>query len=236
MRLSIILVMQSIGGLAVGMEKYAPLPNVTIYQRQVTSCEQTYGAGAQFCGGPSSRFCFKPDIGQTCCPDYGYCDKGFYCAPVARYCCTEGEDLATCARNAGFVLPASLAYSTAGFASASPTGVTEVTPFLPESPTDVPTSSGIISAPSVESVQASSDQSTTLPDTGGDRVTAAPASTSVAAGNFDVPRTTTVVNATIPPVVQVSAVGKHGVASFGTLVIVWETMALIALGGVRFAT
>ncbi|KAK8056100.1 hypothetical protein PG993_001327 [Apiospora rasikravindrae] len=235
MRLSIILAMQPISGLAIAMEKYAPLPNVTLYQRQVTSCEQIYGAGAQFCGGASSRFCFNPDIGQSCCPDNGYCDKGFYCAPVAKYCCAEGEDLATCARNAGFVLPASLACSTAAFASASPTGVTEITTSLSQSPTDVPPSSDIVSTSSVTSVQTSSDQSTTLPGTTRGSFTAAPTSISVDAGNFDVPSATVVANATIPPVVQVNAVGKHGVARFGTLAIVWVTMALVALGGARIA-
>lgn len=46
---------------------------------------------------------------QTCCADdSGYCDGGTYCAPVAGYCCVNGEDFGTCAENSGFELPTSL--------------------------------------------------------------------------------------------------------------------------------
>ncbi|KAK8138437.1 hypothetical protein PG984_001817 [Apiospora sp. TS-2023a] len=231
MRLSAIFVMQSIGGLVAAMEKYAPLPNVTLHQRQVTGCEETYGTGAQFCGGASSRFCFKPNLGQTCCPDNGYCDKGFYCAPVVKYCCAEGEDLATCARNAGFVHPASLACST-GYASAGPTTeVTAVTPFLPTSATDIPPNFGVVTTSDVASVQTAEDQSVTAPEpTGGDDFTA-PSTVSVDTGSFDVPSATAISNATTLPYVQVSAAGKQAMVKFGTSALVWITVAL----GVRVA-
>ncbi|KAK8049740.1 hypothetical protein PG994_011470 [Apiospora phragmitis] len=235
MRLSTVFVMQSASGLVFAMEKYSPLPNVTLHQRQVTSCEETYGAGAQFCGGDSSRFCFQPNLGQTCCPDNGYCDKGFYCAPVANYCCAEGEDLETCARNAGFVLPASLACSTTGFASASSAGLIAVTSFPPQSPTDAPPNFGIVPATGVATEQTLGDQSTTLPDMTGDSGSTAPTSTSVDAGNSDVPSATTVLNATDAPYVQVSAAGGHEKFGFGTLAIVWVSMASVALSGVRIA-
>ncbi|KAK0747906.1 hypothetical protein B0T21DRAFT_253930, partial [Apiosordaria backusii] len=73
---------------------------------QLMSCERTYGAGWETCGGESSRFCFSPELGQSCCAvDYGYCERGTWCAPVAGYCCLDSEDLETCARNAGFEIP-----------------------------------------------------------------------------------------------------------------------------------
>ncbi|KAK7907864.1 hypothetical protein PG985_015167 [Apiospora marii] len=227
MRLSAMFVVQSISGLVAAMEKYAPLPNVTLHQRQATGCEGTYGAGAQFCGGASSRFCFKPNLGQTCCPDNGYCDKGFYCAPVAKYCCAEGEDLVTCARNAGFVLPASLACSTAGYASAGlTTGVTAVTPSLPPSPTDIPPNFGVVTTADVASVQTVDEQSVTAPEpNGGDGFTA-PTTIFAGTSNFDVPSATTISNATTTPYIQVSAAGRHAMARFGTSALVWISVAL----------
>ncbi|KAK1834876.1 hypothetical protein QBC39DRAFT_368954 [Podospora conica] len=71
------------------------------------SCEETYGGGWIPCGDEqSSKFCYSPLLNQSCCAtDNGYCDVGTYCAPVAGHCCIDGEDLATCALNAGFQLP-----------------------------------------------------------------------------------------------------------------------------------
>ncbi|KAK4231784.1 hypothetical protein QBC38DRAFT_439797 [Podospora fimiseda] len=74
------------------------------------SCEETYGEDWIVCGGArSSRSCFNPTMGQSCCAvDNGYCEEGTWCAPVAGYCCLDSEDLETCAKNAGFELPADL--------------------------------------------------------------------------------------------------------------------------------
>ncbi|KAK0746268.1 hypothetical protein B0T18DRAFT_147556 [Schizothecium vesticola] len=71
------------------------------------SCEETYGGGWAPCGDEqSSKFCYSPLLGQSCCTtDNGYCDVGTYCAPMAGHCCIDGEELATCASNAGFQLP-----------------------------------------------------------------------------------------------------------------------------------
>ncbi|KAI1157162.1 hypothetical protein F4825DRAFT_467989 [Nemania diffusa] len=75
-------------------------------KREVMTCDETYGNGSIPCGESESSWCFNPTLGQTCCPlDRGFCSSGSYCAPVAGYCCFEGEDLVTCARNAGFELP-----------------------------------------------------------------------------------------------------------------------------------
>ncbi|KAK6842134.1 hypothetical protein PG990_005874 [Apiospora arundinis] len=220
------------GSLAAAMEKYMPLPNATLYQRQLISCEQTYGTGALNCGGESSRFCFKPNIGQTCCPDSGYCDKGFYCAPVAKYCCAEGEDLATCARNAGFVLPASLACSTAKYANTSPASATSVAQFMPPTSTSITPNFDVVTTSGVAGVQALGDGSTTfLSLTGNLGFTVA--SVAANAGTFVAPSATAVFNDTTPPYVQVSAAGKHGMTRSGISAAVWVAVAWVALVGLR---
>lgn len=49
------------------------------------------------------------DHEQSCCQtDFGFCGAGTYCAPVAGFCCLDGEDLVTCATKGGFTLPASV--------------------------------------------------------------------------------------------------------------------------------
>ncbi|KAK3382452.1 hypothetical protein B0T24DRAFT_14316 [Lasiosphaeria ovina] len=74
---------------------------------QLGTCEQTYGKGWVQCGSKSNAHCYNPSLGQSCCEiDSGFCDRGAYCAPVAGYCCLNSEDVAACARNAGFELPA----------------------------------------------------------------------------------------------------------------------------------
>ncbi|KAK3903080.1 hypothetical protein C8A05DRAFT_33194 [Staphylotrichum tortipilum] len=80
------------------------------------SCEETYGTGWERCGDQTSRLCYSPAFGQSCCEvDNGHCGKGTWCAPVAGYCCLDGEDLETCARNAGFELPATKEQRTLGW-------------------------------------------------------------------------------------------------------------------------
>ncbi|KAH8910926.1 hypothetical protein BR93DRAFT_300576 [Coniochaeta sp. PMI_546] len=82
-------------------------------KRDLLTCEQTYGENWIQCGAADSTFCYNPTEGQTCCAqDAGYCDAGTWCAPVAGFCCLDGEDVSTCAREAGFDLPASLGSST----------------------------------------------------------------------------------------------------------------------------
>ncbi|KAH7035173.1 uncharacterized protein B0I36DRAFT_405731 [Microdochium trichocladiopsis] len=75
-------------------------------QSEVLSCSETYGPGSMACGKPDLRLCFNPTAGESCCGvDGGFCEAGFHCAPVPSFCCKDGEDLETCARNAGFALP-----------------------------------------------------------------------------------------------------------------------------------
>ncbi|KAI0848892.1 hypothetical protein F5Y00DRAFT_262047 [Daldinia vernicosa] len=133
------------GLLVSAQEKHAGISVVQHHKRETGTCEQTYGEGSQSCGGSGSTFCFNPKIGQSCCStDNGFCDSGKYCAPVAGYCCLEGEDLETCARNAGFILPGSASNMSAGpYAVTNATTVAGPTltilPFLKESPAPTPT-------------------------------------------------------------------------------------------------
>ncbi|ETS88035.1 hypothetical protein PFICI_01863 [Pestalotiopsis fici W106-1] len=103
-------------------ESYAPISAVSLPRRQLMTCNQTYGQRFESCGGPESTFCYNAGAGQSCCPDKGYCEAGTYCAPVAGYCCDENEDLPTCARIAGFTLPASLAAAASATAMSTDEG------------------------------------------------------------------------------------------------------------------
>ncbi|KAI0193349.1 hypothetical protein EV127DRAFT_479189 [Xylaria flabelliformis] len=114
-------------------ESYSPI-SVPSPKRQLMSCEYTYGNGSIPCGGPESTWCYNPGLGQTCCQDSGFCDTGSYCAPVAGYCCLEDEDLATCAKNAGFDLPSSAVGHTATSTSKGAVRTFTVTPFLASNP------------------------------------------------------------------------------------------------------
>ncbi|KAK4241797.1 hypothetical protein C8A03DRAFT_29963 [Achaetomium macrosporum] len=82
------------------------IAQISTSARWYMSREETYGKGWETCGNLDSRFCYSPDLGQSCCEiDNSYCDAGTWCAPVAGYCCLDTEDLEICARNAGFQLP-----------------------------------------------------------------------------------------------------------------------------------
>ncbi|KAI1173868.1 hypothetical protein F4777DRAFT_419666 [Nemania sp. FL0916] len=111
-------------------------------RRQLKTCEETYGKGFIPCGGPEGGSCINPAMGQTCCPlDHGFCNRGEYCAPVAGYCCVEGDDLESCARSNGFDLPRSATdqMMTPDPTVAAPTGSDSrtftVSPFLTANPT-----------------------------------------------------------------------------------------------------
>ncbi|KAI5920050.1 hypothetical protein F4810DRAFT_713919 [Camillea tinctor] len=198
-------------------ENYAPVFPVG-QKRQLMTCEQTYGSGSMQCGGMDSRFCFNPNLGQTCCEqDSGYCEQGTYCAPVAGYCCVEGEDLVTCAKNAGFDLPNSASISMAASApvTAAPTvnrPVLTVTPFLGPSsvavaldlPLDADALDCNVSAP------------TAIP------VTAIPVT---ALAEPVPPVQTPVSNKTISPFIEISAAAKGGQTLLG-----FTTTACIVLG------
>ncbi|KAI0890611.1 uncharacterized protein GGS22DRAFT_183957 [Annulohypoxylon maeteangense] len=163
------------GLFAFAQEKHGHVRVSVVHRRETPTCEGMYGSGSQTCGGPDSTYCFNPTSGQSCCEaDHGFCDAGKYCAPVGGYCCFEGEDLATCAQNAGFTLPASISNSSssaganamAGSATvASPTMT--VAPFLKES--SVPPSIDIENCGSPEPAEAiansTTSTSTTVPHT-----------------------------------------------------------------------
>ncbi|KAI1101108.1 hypothetical protein F4804DRAFT_335586 [Jackrogersella minutella] len=190
-------------------EKYVRVSVTQQRKREAASCEQTYGNGSQSCGGVGSTFCFNPSSGQSCCAaDNGFCDSGKYCAPVAGYCCLEGEDLATCAQNAGFALPdsASNTTSTGAAAVADVTTISSPTitviPFLKE--TSVPTSVDIQDDPCSPDVET---------EAGAFPKPEANSTTSV-------PTVVSHTNATAPPLVQVSFTERRVGTSAGLMVIV----------------
>ncbi|KAI0974531.1 hypothetical protein F4678DRAFT_458493 [Xylaria arbuscula] len=130
--------------LAQATESYSPLSSSSP-RRQLMTCDQTYGNGSIPCGEPQTAWCYNPDLGQTCCHlDGGFCTGGNYCAPVAGYCCLEGEDLATCATRAGFELPNSAVndyIANPNSAVATPARASRtftVTPFLTPAPGPTP--------------------------------------------------------------------------------------------------
>ncbi|KAI6093342.1 hypothetical protein F4821DRAFT_79622 [Hypoxylon rubiginosum] len=122
--LALSLLLLPLCGLSVSARGIHTRDSLLQYKRQTATCESTYGAGSEPCGGEDSGFCFSPSQGQTCCAtDSGFCDAGRYCAPVAGFCCLEGEDLETCAKNAGFEVPLS-ASSASTPAAATATSMT----------------------------------------------------------------------------------------------------------------
>ncbi|KAI1312424.1 hypothetical protein F5Y03DRAFT_408465 [Xylaria venustula] len=130
--------------LAQATESYSPLSSSS-RGRQLMTCDQTYGNGSLPCGEPESTWCYNPGLGQTCCQlDGGFCTGGDYCAPVAGYCCLEGENLETCAARAGFQWPNSAVNGyivNPNSAVATPARVSRtftVTPFLTPAPAPSP--------------------------------------------------------------------------------------------------
>ncbi|KAI1757294.1 hypothetical protein F4782DRAFT_526053 [Xylaria castorea] len=134
---SILLLVPAFGLVAQAIESYSPI-SVPHPKRQLMTCEHTYGNGSLPCGGPESTWCFNPGLGQTCCQDSGFCDSGSYCAPVAGYCCLKDEDLATCAKHAGFDIPSSAIEHTTTGASTGAVRTFTVTPFLAANPRPTP--------------------------------------------------------------------------------------------------
>ncbi|KAI1213891.1 uncharacterized protein F4807DRAFT_204328 [Annulohypoxylon truncatum] len=148
-----------LGLFALAQEKHGHVRVSVVHKRETVTCEEMYGNGSQTCGGPDSTYCFNPTSGQSCCAaDNGFCDAGKYCAPVGGYCCFEGEDLETCAKNAGFTLPASISNSSSMGANAI-AGSPTVTPFLKES--SVPATVDIENCGSPEPAEAIAKNSTT---------------------------------------------------------------------------
>ncbi|KAI1083300.1 hypothetical protein F5B20DRAFT_577682 [Whalleya microplaca] len=200
---SLLLLSPSIGLFVFANEKYAPV-SVIQHKRQAATCETTYGAGSKQCGGSDSTFCYNPDQGQTCCAkDSGFCDAGKYCAPVAGYCCHEGEDLATCAKNAGFVLPSSEATS----ASTAPAAST-VPPLVAAEPT---VTSPTLTVTPFLNILSTSTQVVTPDST---------SSPHVGCNNSTIPASTLVSNATVSPFVQVSLSVKRGRILPGPMIVV----------------
>ncbi|KAI1461639.1 hypothetical protein F4805DRAFT_453522 [Annulohypoxylon moriforme] len=153
------------GLFALAQEKHGHVRVSVIHKRQTVTCEEMYGNGSQTCGGPESTYCFNPTSGQSCCAaDNGFCDAGKYCAPVGGYCCFEGEDLETCARNAGFTLPDSVSVSNNSTMGANAIAAGSTTAAT-SSPTSVPASVDIQNCGSPEPAEAIANSTTSVPTT-----------------------------------------------------------------------
>ncbi|KAI3329441.1 hypothetical protein HD806DRAFT_530832 [Xylariaceae sp. AK1471] len=222
---SSLLLLPAFGLLAQATESYSPVSALS-RRRQLMTCGQTYGNGSIPCGGPQSTLCFNPGLGQTCCDvDRGFCGSGSYCAPVAGYCCLEGEDLTTCAENAGFDLPSS---ATGQITTTVPTMVTSarasrtftVTPFLAADPgptllikpdTDADPSTELSTVPSTEpfAVAFTEPSTTTCHET----------------PSFTTPVVMPVSTTSLSPIVQVSVAVKENRALISTI-------AMVAVAGV----
>ncbi|KAI2613535.1 uncharacterized protein GGS25DRAFT_4024 [Hypoxylon fragiforme] len=196
-----VLLMLPLCGMALVQERYARVSVIRL-KRQTASCDQMYGPGAEPCGGEGSNYCFNPTVGQSCCAiDRGFCDTGKYCAPVAGFCCLEGEDLATCAQNAGFTLPSNS--TTPPTTDRVPADVTSmagptvtVVPFLDATSTPMPT-------PSLDDMQ-------NRPTPSSDNMQNSTCSFTIPSPNSTTSRPTTIsnintkTNTTVPSVVEVS--------------------------------
>ncbi|KAI1447692.1 hypothetical protein F5Y02DRAFT_351573 [Annulohypoxylon stygium] len=151
------------GLFAFAQEKPAHVRVSVVHKREAMTCSEMYGKGSETCGGPDSTYCFNSSSGQSCCAaDNGFCDAGKYCAPVGGYCCFEGEDLETCAKNAGFTLPASISNSSSAGTNAI-AGSPTVSPFLKGS--SVPTSVDIENCGEPKPAEAIANSTATVPTT-----------------------------------------------------------------------
>jgi len=67
------------------------------------TCEEACGAETRQCPSDYGLFCYRPGLGQKCCPDGtgNSCDDGYYCTSDgagSTYCCPDGIDTVDCAR------------------------------------------------------------------------------------------------------------------------------------------
>ncbi|KAH8161940.1 hypothetical protein CIB48_g6309 [Xylaria polymorpha] len=106
---SILLLVPAFGLVAQATELYWPLP--TQYSEgQLMTCESTYGNGSIPCGGPESRWCFNPSLGQ------------------------DNEELSICARTEDSDMPSSAIEHSTITTSTGAIRTFTVTPFLAANP------------------------------------------------------------------------------------------------------
>ncbi|KAH9219058.1 hypothetical protein DL95DRAFT_443760 [Leptodontidium sp. 2 PMI_412] len=175
-------------------------------KRALLTCLETYGGSSITCGGTDSLFCYDPALGETCCAmDNGYCKAGDFCAPVAGFCCTVGEDPETCAIRLDFTLPPSfsIATPTAISTSTSSASAVSTTPATAKSPATTSTSTIQISLGSVISAKSIVPAAASTLDTNG----MTPQFTAPV-GNKMAPEYTASVNATDSGVATKTASGK----------------------------
>ncbi|KAL4872818.1 hypothetical protein BDV12DRAFT_182817 [Aspergillus spectabilis] len=99
------------------------------------------------CG--TSGICYSPPRGDTCCPGGTYaCPGGSFCLQDG-YCCPDGQDRETCARDYGITLdPTTTAEPTTSTSFSSSTSSTS-TPVIPTSSESSTTTPSPTSSPTV---------------------------------------------------------------------------------------
>ncbi|KAB5580706.1 hypothetical protein GE09DRAFT_448498 [Coniochaeta sp. 2T2.1] len=199
-------------------------------RRQLLTCEQTYGADWIQCGDAESTYCFNPREGQTCCAqDAGYCDAGTWCAPVPGFCCLDGEDVATCAVEAGFELPTTAASSLPSVTSSSTATTTRSSSTTVISSTTTSTTLLSTSTSSNSSSSAATASTTSFTSAGGLTWTSAYPATITGFGNGSTSTNSTSSATPSSTYVQISVAQKE------QWTLVWMTVA-IGVVGVFMAT
>ncbi|KAF1990215.1 hypothetical protein K402DRAFT_451217 [Aulographum hederae CBS 113979] len=88
---------------------------------QGSTCADAFGDGYVTCReqtDTANRLCYNPDMGETCCSTQWACPAQSFCL-VDPYCCPNGSDPETCARDFGVSLPSSFASSSSPSSSTS---------------------------------------------------------------------------------------------------------------------
>ncbi|PGH16729.1 hypothetical protein AJ79_01602 [Helicocarpus griseus UAMH5409] len=71
------------------------------------SCEDAFGGGYVQCG--TGTVCYNPTAGQPCCSGKYACPSDAFCL-TAGYCCPDGLDPETCAKQFGVSVPPTTTY------------------------------------------------------------------------------------------------------------------------------
>jgi len=84
---------------------------------QGETCAEAFGPNYVQCG--TDNDCYDPTAKESCCSEGYPCPADSFCL-TAGYCCPDGMDPATCAKEHGVTLPASTGYSSStAYSSAS---------------------------------------------------------------------------------------------------------------------
>jgi hypothetical protein len=94
------------------------------------TCEDAWGAGFISCG--TGNECYNPALGESCCQDTYACGTGSFCL-TDGWCCPDGIDPETCAKNNDVPWPiVAAAAAPASSSSAAPSSADPTTPAAPD--------------------------------------------------------------------------------------------------------